>query len=66
MIDDVSWWRYEVASMLTSALAEDLELHNVLNHHFVVHVWVQSQTPHTAHSTLSPVIVQTIKPPQHF
>ena len=66
MIDDVFWWRFEAASMLTSALAEDLELHNVLNHRFVVHTCVQSQTPHTAHSTLSPVIVQTIKPPQHF
>ena len=53
MIDDVSWWRFEAASMLTSALAEDLELHNVLNHRFVTHTCVQSQTPHTAHSTLS-------------
>ena len=66
MIDDVYWWRFEAASMLTSALAEDLELRNVHNHHLVVQIWVQSQTPHTAHSTLSPVIVQTIKPPQHF
>ena len=53
MIDDVCWWRFEAASMLTSALAEDLELHNVLNHRLVLHIWVQSQTPHMALSTLS-------------
>ena len=53
MIDDVSWWRYEVASMLTSALAEDLELRNVQKQRLVAHIWTQSQTPHTAHSTLS-------------
>ena len=66
MIDDVSWWRYEVSRMLTSELAEDPELRNVQNHRLVVHIFVQSQTPHMTHSTLSPVIVQTIKPPQHF
>ena len=53
MIDDVSWWQCEVASMLTSALAEDLELRNVSNHRLVTHIWVQSQTPHMALSTLS-------------
>ena len=66
MIDDVSWWQCEVASMLTSALAEDLELRNLQKQRLVTHICVQSRTPHMTHSTLSPVIVQTIKPPQHF
>ena len=53
MIDDVSWWRYEVARMLTGELAEDPELRNVQNHRLVVHICVQSRTPHMALSTLS-------------
>ena len=53
MIDDVCWWQCEVASMLTSALAEDLELRNDQKQRLVVHIWVQSQTPHMALSTLS-------------